>query len=62
MFRNVGTCPQVPTVCNTAGSVESAVHILPGLAIVIGIIALCLAQPWLTIPVGIGCYALWRTG
>lgn len=60
MLRNVGTSQQVPTVCNAAGSVESAVHI-SGVFILIGLLALAAAHPVLAAVVGALLYGLWRT-
>jgi uncharacterized membrane protein YphA (DoxX/SURF4 family) len=43
------------------GSVESAVHILCGIFILIGLLALAAAHPALAVVIGGALYALWRT-
>jgi hypothetical protein len=41
--------------------VESSMHWISGLAIIIGFVALAMAYPWLAIPIGLGAYLLWKT-
>ncbi len=40
---------------------QSRNHPVCGVAILIGLIAIAVANPWIGIPIGIGLYALWRT-
>jgi hypothetical protein len=41
--------------------VESSMHWISGVAVIIGFVALAMAYPWLTIPIGVGAYLLWKT-
>jgi hypothetical protein len=41
--------------------VESSMHWISGVAVIIGFVALAMAYPWLAIPIGIGAVWLWRS-